>query len=165
MVYLLSGISRILNKNIMVGDVHQDDHHKNLNRILQRILVHNLTVRREKCKFRKTNFGIPCPSIYGRLKDSSKVPTTFELLTHAWVSPLVTQIIQNRRLTHRSCWRIKAKMTPLPNIPWDVVKAIFCGLLSNHIYFIFLTDQYSRYPAVELVTIPGYITRNDEIEI
>ena len=59
MVYLLSGISRILNKNIMVGDVHQDDHHKNLNRILQRMLVQNLTVRREKYKYCKTNVGIP----------------------------------------------------------------------------------------------------------
>ena len=45
-----------------------------------------------------------------------------------------------------------AKMTELPDRPWDVVEADFCGPLPNHKYALVLTDQYSRYPEVEMVT-------------
>ena len=45
-----------------------------------------------------------------------------------------------------------AKMTELPDRPWDVVEADFCGPLPNHKYELVLTDQYSRYPEVEMVT-------------
>ena len=45
-----------------------------------------------------------------------------------------------------------AKMTELPDRPWDVVEADFCGPLPNHKYALVLTDQYSRYSEVEMVT-------------
>ncbi len=45
-----------------------------------------------------------------------------------------------------------AKMSPLPDRPWDVVEADFCGPLPNNKYALVLTDQYSRYPEVEMVT-------------
>ena len=45
-----------------------------------------------------------------------------------------------------------AKMTELPDRPWDVVEADFCGPLPNHKHALVLTDQYSRYPEVEMVT-------------
>ena len=45
-----------------------------------------------------------------------------------------------------------AKMTELPDRPWDVVEADFCGPLPNHKYALVLTDKYSRYPEVEMVT-------------
>ncbi|CAB3977618.1 Transposon Tf2-9 poly [Paramuricea clavata] len=45
-----------------------------------------------------------------------------------------------------------AKMTELPDRPWDVVEADFCAPLPNHKYALVLTDQYSQYPEVEMVT-------------
>ena len=45
-----------------------------------------------------------------------------------------------------------AKMTELPERPWDTVEADFCGPLPNNEYALVVTDQYSRYPEVEFVT-------------
>ena len=45
-----------------------------------------------------------------------------------------------------------AKMSPLPDRPWDFVEADFCGPLPNNKYALVLTDQYSLYPEVEMVT-------------
>ena len=43
-------------------------------------------------------------------------------------------------------------MSPLPDRPWDVLEADFCRPLPNNKYALVLTDQYSRYPEVEMVT-------------
>ena len=55
MAKILSGIPRTLNNrdDIIIGGVDQADHDKNLKTVLQRLLDHNLTARREKCEFRK----------------------------------------------------------------------------------------------------------------
>ena len=44
-----------------------------------------------------------------------------------------------------------AKMTNLPEKPWEIVEADFCGPFPNHEYALVVTDQYSRYPDVEFV--------------
>ncbi|XP_032231485.1 uncharacterized protein K02A2.6 [Nematostella vectensis] len=45
-----------------------------------------------------------------------------------------------------------AKMTSLPERPWETVKADFCGQFPNKEYVLVVTDQYSRYPEVEFIT-------------
>ena len=64
MAKILSGIPRTLNNrdDIIIGGVDQADHDKNLKTVLQRLLDHNLTARREKCEFRK-----PTLEFYGHL--------------------------------------------------------------------------------------------------
>jgi hypothetical protein len=44
-----------------------------------------------------------------------------------------------------------AKMTELPERPWDIVEMDFCGPFPNGEYALVMTDQYSRYPEVEFV--------------
>lgn len=44
-----------------------------------------------------------------------------------------------------------AKMTNLPEKPWEIVEVDFCGPFPNHEYALVVTDQYSRYPEVEFV--------------
>jgi transposase InsO family protein len=44
-----------------------------------------------------------------------------------------------------------AKMTELPERPWDIVEMDFCGTFPNGEYALVMTDQYSRYPEVEFV--------------
>ena len=42
-----------------------------------------------------------------------------------------------------------AKMTKIPQQPWEVVELDFCGPFPNGEYAMVLTDQFSRYPEVE----------------
>ena len=42
-----------------------------------------------------------------------------------------------------------AKMTKLPQKPWETVELDFCGPFPNGEYAMVLTDQFSRYPEVE----------------
>ncbi|KAL9987542.1 hypothetical protein ACROYT_G001867 [Oculina patagonica] len=45
-----------------------------------------------------------------------------------------------------------AKMTNLPERPWDTVEADFCGPFPNNEYVLVVTDQYSRYPEAEFIS-------------
>ena len=45
-----------------------------------------------------------------------------------------------------------AKMTSLPDKPWDTIEIDFCGPFSNREYPLVITDQYSRYPKVEFIS-------------
>ena len=45
-----------------------------------------------------------------------------------------------------------AKMTDLVKRPWDTVEADFCGPFPNGEYVFVVTDQYSRYPKLNLST-------------
>ena len=53
---ILSGIPRTLNNrdDILVGGINMEDHNKNLNTLLERLEMHNLTLRKEKCEFGKS---------------------------------------------------------------------------------------------------------------
>ena len=53
---ILSGLPRVLNNrdDILVGGIDKQDHDKNLEKLLQRLEAHNLTLRREKCEFGKS---------------------------------------------------------------------------------------------------------------
>lgn len=42
-----------------------------------------------------------------------------------------------------------AKMTNLPDRPWEIVKTDFCGPFPSKEYALVMTDQYSRYLEVE----------------
>ena len=44
-----------------------------------------------------------------------------------------------------------AKMTKLPERPWETVEIDFCGPFPSKEYALVITDQYSRYPEVEFV--------------
>ena len=50
---IISGIPRVLNDrdDIMIGGTDWDDHNANLAALLQRLELHNLTLRKEKCEF------------------------------------------------------------------------------------------------------------------
>ncbi|XP_028417971.1 uncharacterized protein LOC114542680 [Dendronephthya gigantea] len=50
---IISGIPRVLNNrdDIMVGGIDWEDHNKNLATLLQRLELHNITLRKEKCEF------------------------------------------------------------------------------------------------------------------
>ena len=56
MAKILSGIPRTLNNrdNFIIGGVDLADHDKNLKIVLGRLKNHNLTLRQEKCEFRKS---------------------------------------------------------------------------------------------------------------
>ena len=56
MAKILSGIPRTLNNrdDIIIGGVDLPDHDKNLKMVLGRLKNHNLTLRQEKCEFRKS---------------------------------------------------------------------------------------------------------------
>jgi hypothetical protein len=58
-----------------------------------------------------------------------------------------------------------AMMTELPDRPWDVVEADFCGPLPNHKYALVLTNQYSWYPEVEMVTSTSTIPVTKKLKI
>ena len=45
-----------------------------------------------------------------------------------------------------------AKMTELPERPWNTVEADFCGPFPNGEYVLVVTDQYSRYPEAEFIS-------------
>ena len=45
-----------------------------------------------------------------------------------------------------------AKMTSLPNKPWDTIEIDFCGPFPNRENALVFTDQYSRYPEVEFIS-------------
>ena len=44
-----------------------------------------------------------------------------------------------------------AKMTQLPDRPWETIKIDFCGPFPSNEYALVMIDQYSRYPEVEFV--------------
>ena len=44
-----------------------------------------------------------------------------------------------------------AKMTTLPERPWEIVEIDFCGPFPSIEYALVITDQYSKYPEVEFV--------------
>ena len=46
-----------------------------------------------------------------------------------------------------------AKMTTMPQQPWEVVELDFCGPFPNGEYAIVLTDQFLRYPEVEFTRL------------
>ena len=52
-----SGLQRVLNNrdDILIGGLDEEDHNKNLAAVLKRLEAHNLTLRREKCEFGKTD--------------------------------------------------------------------------------------------------------------
>ena len=45
-----------------------------------------------------------------------------------------------------------AKMTSLPDKPWDTIEIDFCGPFPNREDALVITDQYSRYPEVEFIS-------------
>ena len=42
-------------------------------------------------------------------------------------------------------------MTPMPNNPWESISMDFCGPLPSGEYLLIVTDQYSKYPVVEIL--------------
>ena len=44
-----------------------------------------------------------------------------------------------------------AKMTKLPERPWETIEIDFCGPFPSKEYALVITDQYTRYPEVEFV--------------
>jgi hypothetical protein len=43
------------------------------------------------------------------------------------------------------------EMTPMPDRPWELISADFCGPLPSGDYLLVVTDQYSKYPVVDIV--------------
>ena len=57
-------------------------------------------------------------------------------------------------------------MTPVPDHPWQQISADFCGPLPSGEYLLTVTDQYSKYPVVEIVSSTAadvVITRLEKI--
>ncbi|KAK7919302.1 hypothetical protein WMY93_010586 [Mugilogobius chulae] len=50
------------------------------------------------------------------------------------------------------------KMSPLPEAPWHSVSADFYGPLPSGEYLLVITDDYSRYPVVEIVRSTSAVT-------
>ena len=44
-----------------------------------------------------------------------------------------------------------AKMTKLPETPWETIEIDFCGTFPSKEYALVITDQYTMYPEVEFV--------------
>ena len=58
------------------------------------------------------------------------------------------------------------EMTPMPNRPWECVSADFCGPLPSGEYLFVVTDQYSKFPIVDIVrstSAPSIIPRMEKI--
>ena len=80
---IISGIPNVLNNqdDIMVGGKDWEEHNQNLETILERLTVHNITLRREKCEFGQTSLEFHGHQFTsGRLRPSpSKVRVIQEL--------------------------------------------------------------------------------------
>ena len=57
----------------------------------------------------------------------------------------------NRQIATNTQHTEPAKMTKLPERPWETIETDFCGPFPSKEYALVITNQYSRYPEVEFV--------------
>ena len=81
---------------------------------------------------------------------------TKEMIRNKYWFPLMNIQIENIvqscfscQIATNSIHTEPAKMTTIPQQPWEVVELDFCGPFPNGEYAMVLTDQFSRYPEVE----------------
>ena len=81
---------------------------------------------------------------------------TKEMIRNKYWFPLMNIQIENIvqscfscQIATNSIHTKPAKMTTIPQQPWEVVELDFCGPFPNGEYAMVLTDQFSRYPEVE----------------
>ena len=76
----------------MVGDKDWEEHNQNLETLLERLTVHNITLRREKCEFSQTSLEFhshqftseelrPSPSKVRAIKEMERPKTKEELVS------------------------------------------------------------------------------------
>ena len=87
------------------------------------------------------------------------ISKTIELIRQKYWFPNMNKRIEDIVSTCFSCQVTTntqhtepAKMTELPERPWNTFEADFCGPFPNGEYVLVVTDQYSRYPEAEFVS-------------
>ena len=119
---IISGIPRVLNNqdDTMVGGTDWDDHNANLAALLQRLKLHNLTLRKEKCEFGKSTIDFhghlftaeglkPSPSKVKAVSECNPPKSKEELVSFLQVMAYLSRYIINfssrceplRRLTKK----------------------------------------------------------------
>ena len=119
---IISGIPRVLNNrdDIMVGGTDWDDHNANLAALLQRLKLHNLTLRKEKCEFGKSTIDFhghlftaeglkPSPSKVKAVSECNPPKSKEELVSFLQMMAYLSRYISNfsirceplRRLTKK----------------------------------------------------------------
>ena len=105
---IISGIPRVLNNrdDIMVGGIIWEDHNKNLETLLQRLELHNITLRKEKCEFGRseiefhghllTKDGLkPSPNKVKAVQDCKPPKSKEELVSFVQMLAYLSRYISN----------------------------------------------------------------------
>ena len=105
---IISGIPRVLNNrdDIMVGGIDWEDHNKNLETLLQRLEIHNITLRKEKCEFGRseiefhghlfTKDGLkPSPNKVKAVQDCKPPKSKEELVSFVQMLAYLSRYISN----------------------------------------------------------------------
>ena len=105
---IISGIPHVLNNrdDIMVGGKDWEDHNQNLETLLERLTVHNITLRREKCEFGQTSLEFrghqftseglrPSPSKVRAIQEMERPKTKEELVSFIQMIAYLSRFIEN----------------------------------------------------------------------
>ena len=105
---IISCIPHVLNNrdDIMVGGKDWEEHNRNLETVLERLKIHNLTLRREKCEFGQTSIEFhghqftseglrPSPSKVRAIKEMERPKTKEELVSFIQMIAYLSRFIEN----------------------------------------------------------------------
>ena len=107
---IILGIPHVLNNrdDIMVGGKDWEEHNQNLGTLLERLTVHNITLRREKCEFGQTSLEFhghqftseglrPSPSKVRAIQEMERPKTKEELVSFIQMIAYLSRFIDQNR--------------------------------------------------------------------
>ena len=105
---IILGIPHVLSNrdDIMVGGKDWEEHNQNLETLLERLTVHNITLRREKCEFGQTSLEFhghqftskglrPSPSKVRAIQEMERLKTKEELVSFIQMTAYLSRFIEN----------------------------------------------------------------------
>ena len=131
---IISGITHVLNNrdDIMVGGKDWEEHNRNLETLLERLSIHNITLRKEKCEFARTSLEFhghyftseglrPSPNKIRAIQEMERPKSKEELVSFIQMMAYLSRFIENfstrseplRRITkqgHRFEWNQEQHM-------------------------------------------------------
>ncbi len=145
---IISGIPRVLNNrdDIMVGGRDWEEHNQNLETLLERLTVHNLTLRKEKCEFCQTSIEFhghyftnegPCPSP-GKIRaiqEIERLKNKEELVSFIQMMAYLSRFIENFSSRSEPLRRLTKQGQPLIRVESRATRCIWrsetCNLYST----------------------------------
>jgi hypothetical protein len=131
---IISGIPHVLNNrdDIMVGGKDWEEHNRNLEILFERLTIHNITLRKEKCEFGRTSLEFhghyftseglrPSTNNIRAIQEMERSKSKEELVSFIQMMAYLSQFIENfssrseplRRITkqgHRFEWNQEQQM-------------------------------------------------------